>query len=62
MRVFPVTVETSHLSNVGSRMRPPLRRRDHLLLFALFGSAFAYFMHGALTGDLYIPYRRSGGT
>lgn len=42
-------------------MYRPLRLHEHLLMLALFGGLFVYFIIGALSGDLYIPGRRGPG-
>ena len=42
-------------------MHRPLRLRDLLLIFGLFGPLIGYCAYGAITGSLYIPSRRGPG-
>jgi hypothetical protein len=42
-------------------MRRSLTLRDHAFLALLFGGMLAYLAFGAVTGDQFIPYKRSAG-
>jgi hypothetical protein len=38
-----------------------MSKYDHIVTLIFFGSLFAYFLHGAMSGDLYLPGRRGPG-
>lgn len=38
-----------------------MSRSDHIVSIILFGSLFAYFLYGAMSGDLYLPGKRGPG-
>jgi hypothetical protein len=38
-----------------------MSRSDHIFTIILFGSIFAYFLYGAITGDLYLPGKNGPG-
>lgn len=35
-----------------------MSKHDHIVVLMIFGSLFAYFLYGAVSGDLYIPGKR----
>jgi len=38
-----------------------MSKYDHIVVLMIFGSLFAYFLYGAVSGDLYLPGKRGPG-